>query len=44
MKVESFSIDSDVWNCDRGNILSRNISLKLVGPENLVSSLGILCL
>ena len=31
-----------MWNCDRGNILSRNIWLKLVAPENLVSSLGIL--
>ena len=31
-----------MWNCNRGNILSRNIWLKLVAPKNLVSSLGIL--
>ena len=31
-----------MWNCDRGNILSRNIWLKLVAPENSVSGLGIL--
>ena len=31
-----------MWNCDRGNILSRKIWLKLV--ENLVSSLGIFLL
>ena len=31
-----------IWNCDRGDILSRNITLKLAAPENLVSSLRIL--